>query len=73
MSQCLTSAAHHMGTARLSPHERAGVVDPNLRVWQMHNLYLCDASVFPGSGNANPGLTICALALRLADHLARLP
>jgi hypothetical protein len=29
--------------------------------------------VFTSSGNANPTLTIIALALRLADHLHALP
>jgi choline dehydrogenase-like flavoprotein len=67
--ESLTSAAHHMGTARMSHDERSGVVDRDLRVWNVDNLYICDASVFPTSGNANPSLTICALAIRLADRL----
>ncbi len=70
ISESLTSAAHHLGTARMSENERGGVVDRNLKVWNVHNLYICDASVFPTAGNANPSLTICALALRLADMLA---
>jgi choline dehydrogenase-like flavoprotein len=37
------------------------------------NLHICDASVFPTSGNANPALTISALAIRLADRLADIP
>jgi choline dehydrogenase-like flavoprotein len=36
----------------------------------MSNLYVCDGSVIPGSGIANTGLTISALALRLGAHLA---
>jgi hypothetical protein len=68
----LTSAAHHMGTARMATSRQSGVVDQNLKVWGVDNLYICDASVFPTSGNANPSLTICALAIRLADMLAKL-
>jgi choline dehydrogenase-like flavoprotein len=47
-----------------------GVVDPNGRVHGTDNLYITGASVFPTAGFANPTLTIVALALRLADHLA---
>jgi choline dehydrogenase-like flavoprotein len=69
----LTSAAHHMGTARMSSYRQNGVVNENLNVWGVDNLYICDASVFPTSGNANPSLTICALAIRLADLMLKLP
>jgi hypothetical protein len=69
INESLTSAAHHMGTARMGTDERSSVVDRNLKVWGLDNLYICDASVFPTSGNSNPSLTICALAIRLADML----
>jgi choline dehydrogenase-like flavoprotein len=36
----------------------------------VQNLYICDGSVTPTQGSANPALTIMALAARLADHLA---
>lgn len=65
-----TSAAHHMGTARMAATERNGVVDSNLKVFGISNLYVCDASVIPVGGNANPGMTVVALGLRLAKHLA---
>ncbi|MFO7685976.1 MAG: GMC family oxidoreductase [Desulfobacterales bacterium] len=69
----VTSAAHHLGTARMSASPRDGVVDRDLKVWNVDNLYIGDASVFPTSGNANPALTICALSIRLADHLSQMP
>jgi hypothetical protein len=69
----LTSAAHHLGTARMSTSPQSGVVDLNLKVWGVDNLYISDASVFPTSGNVNPALTICALAIRLADRLLKNP
>ena len=65
----LTSAAHHLGTARMSETENNGVVDKNLKVFNIKNLYICDGSVFPTAGNANSGFTISALSCRLADHL----
>ena len=64
-----TSAAHHLGTARMSVSPEDGVVDKNLKVFNINNLFICDGSVFPTSGNANSSLTIAALACRLADHL----
>ena len=62
--------AHLMGGARMGADETAGVVDENLRSFAVPNLYICDGSVTPTQGSANPGLTIMALAARLADHLA---
>ena len=64
-----TSASHHLGTARMSDSQNNGVVDRNLKVFNYNNLYVCDSSVFPTSGNANSGLTISALACRLVDYL----
>ncbi|MFG6466430.1 GMC family oxidoreductase [Roseateles sp. BYS87W] len=65
----LRSAAHHSGTARMSVGPEAGVCNPECRVHGLDNLYVCDGSVIPSSGIANTGLTIAALALRLAAHL----
>ena len=60
---------HHAGTTRMHADPRQGVVDPDLRVHGLGNLYVVGASVFPTSGVANPMLTILALSLRLAEHL----
>ena len=60
---------HHLGTARMAASPRQGVVDANCRVHGMHNLYLAGGAVFATSSQANPTLTIVALALRLADRL----
>jgi choline dehydrogenase-like flavoprotein len=61
---------HHLGTARMSASPRTGVVDANCRVHGLANLYVAGGAVFATSGQANPTLTILALALRLAEHLA---
>lgn len=63
------NAHHHTGTTRMHPDPRAGVVDSELRVHGIENLYVTGASVFPTAGFANPTLTAIALTLRLADHL----
>lgn len=65
----VSSAAHHLGTARMAASPAAGVVDANLKVFGADNLWVCDGSVFPTAGSVNPSLTICALGHRLAGHL----
>lgn len=64
-----TSAAHHLGTMRMSSTAEDGVVSPDLRLHAAENVWVCDGSVLPSVGNANPSLTICALAHRLFEHL----
>ncbi|CAG2159695.1 FAD-dependent oxidoreductase [Cupriavidus numazuensis] len=61
---------HHMGTTRMHVSPRQGVVDPDCRVHGIGNLYIGGSSVFPTVGANFPTITIAALALRLADHLA---
>ena len=65
----LGGVAHEVGTLRMSD-AGAGVVDADLRFLAYENLYACDNSVFPTSPAANPTLTLAALSLRLARHLA---
>jgi choline dehydrogenase-like flavoprotein len=65
----LSGGWHHMGTTRMHPDPRQGVVDADGRVHGMDNLFVAGASVFPTAGAANPTLTLLALALRLSDHL----
>nr|WP_279589256.1 GMC family oxidoreductase [Rhizomicrobium electricum] len=60
---------HHMGTTRMSVDPKKGVVDANLKVHGVANLYVAGSSVFPTYGAANPTVNLLALVLRLADHL----
>ena len=69
----LEGGKHHMGTTRMHPDPRQGVVDADCRVHGTSNLYIAGSSVFPSGGYANPTLTIVALAIRLAEHLAPSP
>ena len=62
-------AFHPMGSTRMSTDPHLGVVDPQARVHGLHNLYVAGSSIFPTGGQANPTLTIVALAIRLADHI----
>ena len=63
---------HHMGTTRMHSDPKHGVVDSNCRVHGISNLYIGGGSTFPTSGYANPVLTTIALAIRLADHIAKI-
>jgi choline dehydrogenase-like flavoprotein len=62
---------HHLGTTRMGTDPRTSVVDGDCRTHQIENLYVAGSSVFPTGGEANPTLTIVALAHRLADTLKR--
>ena len=47
------------------------VLDPCCRTHDVGNLFVVDASFFPSSAAVNPGLTIAAQALRVAEHITR--
>ena len=58
-----------MGTTRMGEDKNISVVNSNLKVHEIDNLYCAGSSVFPTCGYINPTLTIVALSLRLAEHL----
>lgn len=64
-------ADHAACTTRMSDSPNDGVVDSDLKVHGMENLYVCSNSSFSSLGAVNPTLTLTALSLRLGDHLAR--
>jgi choline dehydrogenase-like flavoprotein len=66
----LSDVNHHMGGARMSASADGGVVNDQLQVWGVPNLYICSAAVFPTPSHANPTLTLLALAARLVERLA---
>jgi choline dehydrogenase-like flavoprotein len=61
--------AHLVGAARMGHDPRTSVVDKFGRTHDIANLFICDGSILPTQGSANPGLTIQALAARTADYL----
>ena len=54
---------------RLTEDPGTSVLDPFCRAHEVENLFVVDASFFPSSAAVNPGLTIAAQALRVADHI----
>lgn len=65
----LWSAAHHSGACRISESTAHGVVGEDLAVHGAERVYVCDSSMLPSSGATNTGLTIAALAVRLAKQI----
>ena len=61
--------AHLVGGCRMGFSPGDSVVDSSHRAWEVPNLFVCDGSVFPTQGAANPALPIMALADRLAALL----
>jgi choline dehydrogenase-like flavoprotein len=61
--------AHLVGGCRMGTSPEESVVDADHRAWGIDNLFICDGSVMPTQGSANPALTIMALASRLAERL----
>jgi choline dehydrogenase-like flavoprotein len=61
--------AHACGTCRFGHDPKISVLDRDNRAHGLTNLFVVDASFFPSSGGTNPGLTIAANALRVADRL----
>ena len=61
--------AHLVGAARMGSDPATSVVDQFGRTHDVANLFVCDGSILPTQGSANPGLTIQALAARTADYL----
>jgi choline dehydrogenase-like flavoprotein len=59
-----------MGTTRMGEDPEESVVDAQLRTHDLGNLTIASSSVFPTGGAMNPTLTISALALKAADHVA---
>jgi choline dehydrogenase-like flavoprotein len=64
-------AFHPLGTTRLSDSPKTGVVDLDLKTWQIDGLYVMDGGVLPGALGVNPQLTIMAFATMAAQRLAR--
>ena len=65
-------ASHHLGSTRMGNNPADSVVNSDLRLHSVKNVYCAGGSVFSTSGCANPTFTICALSIRLANHLKKI-
>ena len=63
-------STHNLGTNRMSANARDGVVNRWGQTHDISNLFISDGSQFTTGAAENPTLTIVALAIRQADHIA---
>lgn len=63
-------STHNLGTCRMSESPRDGVCNKWGRTHDIKNLFISDGSQYTTSAAENPTLTIVALAIRQADHIA---
>lgn len=61
---------HASGTCRMGMSPDTSVVDADLAVHALDNLFICSNAVLPNAAAVNPTLTLAALALRLGTRLA---
>jgi choline dehydrogenase-like flavoprotein len=66
----LGGGCHNMGVARMSANPEDGVTNRWGQAHDIPNLFVSDGSLFTTSAAPNPTLTIVALAIRQADHIA---
>jgi|TARA_B100000959_G_scaffold111746_1_gene117870 hypothetical protein len=62
-------AYHHMGGTRIGVNKFDSVVDKNLKIHNINNLYISGSSNFVTSGYTNPTFTIIQLAIRLSEKI----
>jgi len=60
----LVDASHHIGGLCYPK-----IVNKNLKIQGLKNIYCCSSAIFPTSGSVNPTLIICGLAERLSKFL----
>ena len=63
-------STHNLGTNRMSEDPKMGVVNKWGQTHDIANLFISDGSQFTTGAAENPTLTIVALAIRQADHIA---
>ncbi len=63
------SGWHPMGTCRMGSDPEWSVVGHTLETWDVPDLFISDASVFPTALGVNPQLTIMALSMRCAGFI----
>lgn len=68
----LVKIAHHpIGSIRMGSKITKSVVDKNLKLWGIKNLYVCSTAVFPSSGSSNTGFNLLCLTRRLGIHITK--
>jgi choline dehydrogenase-like flavoprotein len=66
----LQFSGHQIGTHRMGTDPATSVVNADLRSHDIANLYLVGSGAFVTASASHPTLTIAALAIRAAEHIA---
>jgi choline dehydrogenase-like flavoprotein len=61
---------HELGTCRMGESPKSSVLNKFNQAHDVKNLFVADGSSFVSGGAQNPTLTILALSMRAAEHLA---
>ena len=64
----IATNSHQCGTCRAGVDPKTSVLNPDCRAHDVENLWVVDSSFMPSSAALNPGLTIVANAMRVADR-----
>ena len=64
------SVNHHIGGTRIGLDKFDSVVNRDLKMHDINNLYISGSSSFATSGYSNPTFTIIQLAIRLAEKIS---
>lgn len=62
---------HSLGTAKMAPQDKMGVVDKNLNVYGVKGLKVVDMSIAPENVGANTANTAMVIGERAADIIAK--
>jgi len=68
----VTVGNHQMGGTRMGFDIIDSVVDKDLKIHNLDNLFINGSSTFRSGGHSHPTYTIVKLAVRLGDHLSKL-
>lgn len=62
-------SAHQMGSCRMGVDSQDSVVDASAETWEVEDLFLGDASLFPTASGVNPMITVQAIAYCTAQNI----
>lgn len=62
---------HQIGTLRMATDPSSGVTDSYGCLFGVPNVFVASSAVFPTSGQANPTLSLVALAVRQAEYISK--
>jgi cholesterol oxidase len=65
----IPTTAHILGGAVIGNDKETGVIDKNNKVFDYHNMYVCDGSMISANPGVNPSLGITALAERAMSKI----